>query len=350
MTEEKALTVKKADAPAEWGARGEIGALADRLAAMLPGADKLERGDFMAIAQYCRLMDLNPFRGDAYFYRDRGKLVVVDGYKVLRRWAERQSPFLERYDVLTPDEMPGEPEGTIGVRCWILRDDRKATLAEFVEMGFTPMDAFRMAAVSAVGVVRPAEYVYKNPPTGWTVEQVARKRAMKNALNLSHGAPSPRESASLSWEVNGVQTIPQDWEQIPEHVQRDGMVEAYAGMSARTRETIAAFNAMTPEEQEAKLAENNALLHGDETDDPFDTSTEPPWTDELTGEYEPPPDFLLVEIPAGDYRGVTMRQLLKDDPAFLAKVANESSSADLRESARKTLTWGAEQAEQEAVE
>ena len=214
MSEEKALAEKKVDAPVEWGTRGEIGALADRLATMLPNANEMSRSEIMMAAQYCRMMDLNPFRGEVYFYKNRGKVVVVDGYKSLVRWAQKKNAYSDRYDPL-----PLADDQVAHIRCWILRDDREQTLRDYVGMGASFKEAYAMAATFGDGSVSKSETVSRktgepiDPPVGWTWEQVARKRALKNALNLSHGAPSPREMAEMSWQTtNGVQTLPEDWD------------------------------------------------------------------------------------------------------------------------------------------
>ena len=268
MTEQTAVTVRPQDAPVEWGKRGEIGALADRFAVMLPGAKEMTREEVLTAAQYARVMDLNPFRGEVYFYKDRGKLCVVDGYKALARWAKNEMPYTDRYDPLPPDD--GE---LVKMRCWILREDRKEFLREYKEMGATFQEAFEIAATYADGVVMVSETKTRRgddrtPPTGWTWEQVARKRAFKNAINLSHGAPSPRDIAKQSWEVNGVTTAPADWDGAEVLSQEE--VEALAELRARTRETLADFRELPPDERKAKAADNSRALYGDPDFEGFD--------------------------------------------------------------------------------
>jgi len=281
MTEERALTKRKQDAPVEWGRRGEIGALADRFAVMLPGAKDMTQAEILTAAQYARVMDLNPFRGEVYFYKDRGKLCVVDGYKALARWAKKDMPYTDRYDLLPTDD--GE---LVKVRCWILREDRKQFLREYTELGATFPEAFEIAATYADGVVMESETKTKRgdsrtAPTGWTWEQVARKRAFKNAINMSHGAPSPRDIAKESWEVNGIQTIPEDWDGA-EVVLSQEEVEALAELRARTRETLDTFNELTPEERQVKAAENDRVLNGDPGFEGFGDEPPPDNGDQFT--------------------------------------------------------------------
>ena len=210
----KTTTIEQteADAPAEWGDRGEIGALARRFQTMMPG--NLGHQEALVLAQYSAALDANPFRGEVYAFEYKGRLVLTEGYKLLIRWARRQCNFSDRYERLSGDELP---DGAIGFRCYILRDDAHDTLRMLIEAGATWQEAFEIAATSAVGIVRKAEMwsVRTNqpidPPTGWTWEEVARKRALKNALNRAYGAPSPREIARETWMVNDTETVPQDW-------------------------------------------------------------------------------------------------------------------------------------------
>lgn len=241
----------------EYGSRDDVAALSRRIRSMMPGGDKLTPAQAMAAAQYAILVDANPFRGEIYAYPDkRSQLVLMDGYKLLVRWAKKQCPYSERYT-----RLPDLSEGDIGYRCWILRNDARATLHDLVQAGATFQEAFEIAATSAVGVVRKHETwsaKYKkpiNPPKGWTWDQVAEKRALKNALNRSHGAPSPREIARESWMVGQTETITSDWQ------------ECTPEMSQAARERLAAITAQdrirepddrTPAEI---LAENGKLLH-----------------------------------------------------------------------------------------
>ena len=289
MEDERAVaTVGAPDAPAEWRTREEVRAMGRRIKTMLPGGDKLTDNQAAALGQYSLVMDLNPVRGEVYGYADKkGNLCIVDGYKAMVRWALDKCPYSDKYEPLPVDETELHK-----IRCWIMRDDRKQSVQEWVSMGAPWNEAFALVAVYADGVVNIEETTgYRKPPVGWTWEQVARKRALKNALNLSHGAPSPREIAALSWRVNGVTTVTSDWDGIPEHITRDGQGAEYAAMRARTRETRTAWEQMTDEERVAKAKKNSDQLYGAEDFDGFDTPSTngPEWDDETVeaGEDEP---------------------------------------------------------------
>jgi len=211
QTNKALITQEKPDAPAEWGSREEVRALAERLRTMMPG--NLNQTQALALAQYSAVLDANPFRGEIYAFDSRGKLVLAEGYKLLVRWARRQCNYSDRYEPVRDD---GVPAGAIAFRCYILRDDAKDTLKMLVGAGADWRQAFDIAAQAAVGVVTKADMLNQKgqpipPPKGWTWEQVAKKRALKNALNLAYGAPSPKEIARESWFVEDIETIPNDW-------------------------------------------------------------------------------------------------------------------------------------------
>ena len=213
-TDEKALTTTKSDAPIEWGSREEINALAQRLQVMMPG--DLTSTEALALAQYSAALDANPFRGEVYAYESKGKLILVDGYKLLVRWARRQCNFYDRYTRMRAKSLP---KGAIGFRCSILREDAKGMLTTLISAGAPWEEAYDLVSQSAVGIVTHKDMNGQKgpipPPKGWTWEQVARKRALKNALNLAYGAPSPREISKETWMVGDVQTVESDWPDNP---------------------------------------------------------------------------------------------------------------------------------------
>ena len=273
MTEQttQVAVQEKADAPAEWGNREDITALANRLKTMLPGS--LSAPEALLLAQYSAAMDANPFRGEIYAYQSRGKLVLTEGYKLLVRWARRQCNFSDRYDRLNGGELE---EGAIGFRCHILRDDAKDTLTMLVEAGAPWKEAFDIVASSAVGIVTKSDMTSKQgkhipPPKGWTWDQVARKRALKNAINLAYGAPSPREIAAETWRIEDTLTIPGDWDDTAEMTPAEA--EATARYNAQRR--------LNPPLEES-ATESLDLLFGSATEDaplsekPPEPEPEPP--------------------------------------------------------------------------
>jgi hypothetical protein len=231
MTEEKEIaTTEQPDVDIEeYRSRQQIAVMGKRIKALLPGGEELTDNQAMALGQYALVMDANPYRGEVYPMVSGGKFQLVEGYKLLVRWAKRQCPYTEKYEPIT-----GIPEGAIGYRCYILRDDARPVLTELVRAGAPWKDAFDIAATSAVGVVDPGEKT-RQPPKTWTWDQVARKRALKNAINQAYGMPSPREIAQETWQVNGVDTEPGDWQDTtPQMSQADR--ESHAEWRARARQ------------------------------------------------------------------------------------------------------------------
>jgi hypothetical protein len=244
----------------EWHAREQVDALARRLQALLPG--RLTRDESLTLAQYAAAMDANPFRGEIYAYTDhRGKLVLVEGYKLLVRWARRQCNFSERYEPVKGEELP---EGAIGYKCRILRDDARATLSTLCTAG-APWDAaFEIVSQEAVGVVTQKDMTTSagkpmDPPTGWTWQEVARKRALKNALNRAYGAPSPKDIARESWMVGDIETSLEDWQLAVD----DASDNATPGEVAQTAATIA-HQRENPVTEEVARAARQLLFPDDE--------------------------------------------------------------------------------------
>ena len=285
MTETTQVAVQpKADAPAEWGNREDITALANRLKTMLPGG--LGAQEALLLAQYSAAMDANPFRGEIYAYKSRGKLVLTEGYKLLVRWARNQCQFYERYERITNDT-DTIPEGATAFRCRILRQDAVADLAALTQAGVP--NAYEICSTEAVGVVTKEDTWSKrqnkpiDPPKGWTWEDVARKRALKNALNRAYGAPSPREIAAETWRVEDTLTIPEDWQDTADMTIAEAEANAKYNANARRR----AQNAK--DEPKRSAAQDIAELFGDDGEP--NAISEPPLAavDGETGEIVEPP-------------------------------------------------------------
>jgi hypothetical protein len=254
---------------APWGDRQEIAALGRRVQAMLPGGDKMTSAQAMALAQYAALTDANPFRGEIYGYENKGRFVITDGYKLLVRWAKNKAEYTDKYEKLTPAEQEAEglPPDALAFRCWIMREDKKADLKFYIEAGASFKEAYELAATCALGVVTPEDKLTregkaKAPPTGWTWPQVAKKRALKNALNLSHGMPSPQELSAMTWQANGKQTTAQDWADIPPDLPPAAR-ERWAAMNAQAREGSQADAGLSMEEHLERLSQHVTLMRGE---------------------------------------------------------------------------------------
>jgi hypothetical protein len=292
---DKAL-IKTDDVPdlsiEEFGSRRDIAALSNRIRAMMPNGDKLKPAEAMAAAQYALTLGANPFRGEVYAYTDwRGNLQMVEGYKLLVRWAKRQCDYSEWY---TPLGDLGD--GDVGFTCYILRTDKIDLLQTFLNNEMPYKQAMDIVTTSAGGVVRRKEQYKKkdgspiDPPTGWTWEDVAKKRALKNALNKSHGVPSLQEIGEASWRVGDTETQPEDWQDVTSDMS-PGEAAAEAEYNAKRRAT-----AENPTVASAPEAIGD--LFGDEVADEYQegivTDPEPVDADPMPAD-EPEPHKWTIE-------------------------------------------------------
>lgn len=257
----------------------ELVATGHTIKSLLPGADKLSSNQAASLGNYALLNKANPFRGEVYGFPDKqGNLVLVDGYKLLVRWAKSFSDYDEDYGERLPVGVEGIEEGDIGYRCVIMRHDKKKGIAEYVQLGAPFKDAFDLVSNSAVGIVLVRETFNAkynkpiHPPKGWSWDQVARKRALKNVLNQAYAMPSLEQLAKESWIVDGVETVTEDWA-APEIYQSTEEAEAHAKLGAQERERQEKTAAMTPEEAEVhaegiKVANEAMNRNGD--DDPIE--------------------------------------------------------------------------------
>lgn len=259
-----------------WEDEEEIKRLANRLKETVPMLAKLKKPEnVISAAQYAVLTGANIVRGEMYAYEDwDDNLQIVDGYKMLVRWARRQCNFYEKYVPFTQEQRgsAGLSDKAFAYTCHILREDSVEALERLVQAGVP--DAYEIVAHSAVGIVDESDFVvqggknrgkYIRPPKGWTWDQVARKRALKNTLNIAYGMPSPREIAQESLMVGNIETRIEDWEDVSGDTPDIRSKEAV--LAAATRESKETMSKLTQEEREEWLKEQ-AFLRGDPDWDP----------------------------------------------------------------------------------
>lgn len=246
--------------------------MGNQIKALLPGGDKLSDTQAMSVANYAALTKANPFRGEIYGYESKGQLVLVDGYKLLIRWAKSISDYDEDYGERLTTGIEGLKDTDIGYRCTIMRHDRKSAIREYIDMGAAFKEAYDLVCNSAVGIVTANE-TRNAPPKGWSWDQVARKRALKNVLNQAYAMPSIEALAKLNWEVNGQETVPDDWADA-ETCKNTEEAERHAELAAQERERKEKLASMNEAETEAHRQETEAAnetmrgRNGD--DDPLD--------------------------------------------------------------------------------
>lgn len=249
--------------------------LGNKMKALLPGGDKLTDAQAMSVGNYASLTKANPFRGEIYGYESKGQLVLVDGYKLLIRWAKKISDYDEDYGERLPPGVEGLKDADIGYRCTIMRHDRKKGIREYIQMGATFKEAYALVGNSAIGIVMANE-TRVSPPKGWSWDQVARKRALKNVLNQAYAMPSIEELAKESWMVDDQETMPEDWV-APETYQTTEEAEVHAKLAAQERERQETVAQMSPKETEARaeqIKEANDAMDRNGDDDPIETEGE----------------------------------------------------------------------------
>lgn len=258
---------------------------------LLPGGHKLTDNEAVTLAQYSQLTGANPFRGEMYGFKDKfGNFRVVDGYKLLIREAKSQCDYTDQYEKLAEGE-EGLTSGDIGYRCLLLRNDKLHLIKSFVDSGATFQEAKDTVTNLAVGIVKKEEMWSEkkkkaiDPPKGWSWEQVARKRALKFAIQFAYSLPSPEDLAKRQAEQEGVQTKPEDWpdeDTYNTHVER----KEHALLAAKTRNhqaRVAAMNETERDEYQAEIRHATNLMRNDGDDDPLDLDEPEPESAEIYG-------------------------------------------------------------------
>jgi len=247
--ENKAIV--KPDAPKEWGDRQEVAALATRLKTMLPNGQQLTDDQAFAAAQYAQLTKLDPFAA-GFHVMPRGG--ITHHFAVLVNWAQGKAPFSDQYEVLSDAERKDygiADADTIAFKCLVLRDDRLPTVRKYVQFGASFREAVEMVAAVGIGVVTKKDRTGKNgpidPPKTWTWEKVAQKRALRNALALSHGKPTAQELRAIGQQLH-----------------RDSDEGRLEQMATEWKQITDEASDMTPEEHARRLDENVTIMRGPE--------------------------------------------------------------------------------------
>lgn len=202
----KSLIVKRDNGlTAEWGDREVVDGIKRRLQVMLPNGEKLSDGQLFAAAQYAQLTGLDPF-AVGFYAMPRGG--ITQHYAILVAWAQSKAPYSDRYMPLSAIERQEHgitSDDTIAFKCYIMRDDRANVLGTYIQAGMPFTDALDFLAAKGIGMVTKSDRTGRDgaidPPRGWTWERVAKKRALRDALKQSHGAPTAAELQEFTRRV-----------------------------------------------------------------------------------------------------------------------------------------------------
>jgi hypothetical protein len=187
-------------------------------------------------------------------------------------------PFTHWEEMVDPAE-EGALERDLVARAWVIKDSKQDLLERRIGI-FGKERALQMTSETALGVVGRDEWLWKKgyserkdralkdrePKTcnvkGWTWQEVAKKRALRNAIRKSHGQPTATEIREQAWIINGVETIPSDW--LAARANAPAFERAAeAQLTAEARTLKAKWDAMTDEERRAEFERDRELLRGD---------------------------------------------------------------------------------------
>jgi len=156
-----------------------------------------------------------------------------------------------------------------------------------------------------------------------------RRRPKKISTPAGNGKRARREKWLLS-----VEAAPQ-WVELQLAAQ-----QAQATPQIAAPEYTSSVVVHPPSPIDVEIVDDGDEDNGPTWDQLFDTVEE-------ADDFEPPPDFLIVKVPAGDYKGRNLAWLLENDIDYVARIAAESKDRELKESAIAALKW--HEAEQEEL-
>jgi hypothetical protein len=210
-----------------FGTSDEVNALDKRLKVMLPGADKLNQGQRLALAQAAIAHGLDPFNGEIWMIPGRGLMVGVKG---LRKKAHQQVKgnywidfrFIESESERTQLRIPA---GALAYEARLFDTENITTYTSAIEkmmkVGIPWEACERMVGskpyTSGIGVLAPGEQTKMQPM------QCAMKRAEADAIKRRFDVPF------------GMEVLDDD--QLPEVVPGDFVVVENESTTATTETT-----------------------------------------------------------------------------------------------------------------
>lgn len=193
MAEKQIEVSRNGGALAPWASRGDVRELDARLSQMLPGADKLNTGQRLALAQASLAHGLDPFNGEIWMIPGRGLMIGVKG---LRKKAHEQvkGNYWPEFIELTDPEQRLRlriPAGALAFECRLFDSENLRTYAESCERllkAGIPWEAVREMVGSkpytpGYGVLKAGENTKMEPV------QCAMKRAEADAIKRRFDVP-----------------------------------------------------------------------------------------------------------------------------------------------------------------
>lgn len=193
MTEQQAIVKSNGHMVSAFGTREDVKALDDRLKVMLPGAEKLDTGQRMALAQAAIAHGLDPFNGELWMIQGRGLMVGIKG---LRKKAHQQvkGNFWIDFRLITTDEERAAlriPNGALAYEARLFDTENittyTATVEKMLKAGI-PWEAVKDMVgskpyTSGIGMLKAGDQTKMDPV------QCAMKRAEADAIKRRFDVP-----------------------------------------------------------------------------------------------------------------------------------------------------------------
>lgn len=189
----QALTNKTNTGLAVWGERGDVRELDTRLQQMLPGADKLNQSQRLALAQGSLAHGLDPFNGEIWMIPGRGLMIGVKGLRKKAREQVKGNFWCEFVELTDADYRVRQriPEKALAYECRLFDSENLRTYAETCERllkAGIPWDAVSQMVGSkpytvGIGVLAAGEQTKMQPA------QCAMKRAEADAIKRRFDVP-----------------------------------------------------------------------------------------------------------------------------------------------------------------
>jgi hypothetical protein len=324
--EERAVVVAEYDvggtAIEAYGSRGVVRELMSRLMNLHPAAAEVGKAGMLAVAQMAILIGANPLpsTNEIHVWVDKRGSVTVDlGVNYFRRRARELGGLMWDFEprIMTEQEYQGygvDPSVDIGAIC---RACRVSDLQMYLSMGIPPELAFDKAMERngriGIGTVNRRAEPKKGRPLAWTALKAAEKDLCR-ALFPNLEQPTAEEKEAILAAVPHSEPGDSDWDgPTLDAVGTERLVQ----MRVAARESRTEFEAMTPEEQAVKVADNSRALWGDPDFEGFDTppeqaEPEPPeaWPDDSVYERAHVPDESPPQAVAYDPGPVVVKDAL----------------------------------------
>mgnify|MGYP006921366205 FL=1 len=178
---------------AVWGDRKDVRELDNRLMTMLPGADKLNAGQRLALAQGALAHGLDPFNGEIWMIPGRGLMVGVKGLRKKAREQVKGNFWCEFVEITDADYRRRQriPDAALAYECRLFDSENLRTYAETCERllkAGIPWEAVRGMVgdkpyTVGIGVLAAGEQTKMQPA------QCAMKRAEADALKRRFDVP-----------------------------------------------------------------------------------------------------------------------------------------------------------------